>query len=191
MPHEMTWSGVNRHRRWNPNPSVGHGWTHYELSESQMDQIEEMSVYHIQDSEIAHMLGVSERVFDDLKNRDEEIVKRICLGRSKGKRLLRMKQFQVALQGNVSMLIYLGRVILGQIPADAVQLSVSDTGDIIRTPIPIPFPILESDISELQLSQEAIKHLSELAVEIQRIAVAANARDLEGQALTDVNGEAN
>jgi hypothetical protein len=93
-------------------------------------------------------------------------------------------------QGNVSMLIYVGRVILGQIPAGAVQLSVSDTGAIIRTPIPMP--ILESDISELQLSQEAIKHLSELAVEIQRIALAANARDLEAQAqLTDVNGQKN
>jgi hypothetical protein len=94
------------------------------------------------------------------------------VGGSKGKRLLRARQFQFALQGNVSMLIWLGRCILGQIPDASVQLQVDN-----------------DDVENLQLSEAAKAHLMELAVAIQKIALAANRQDLEAQAqLTDGNG---
>lgn len=117
MSHTITWAHVgHRPNSWNPDvdpEEVGHGHSIFVLSEENLDLVEQMSVFHCLDSEIAHALRVSERVFTD---------------RSKGKRLLRAVQFKAALAGNVTMLIFLGKVILNQIPGASININISEDG---------------------------------------------------------------
>src|ERR1700740_1538907 len=142
------------------------GRPHWQFTAKQYEEIEAMAIFHASDREIAHEFGTSERSFGVMKNNDPEILKRITIGRSKGTRLLRTKQFQIALQGNVSMLIYLGTVVLGQVPGAAFQTGFGAQD-----------PMAMADGEAPELSQAAKQHLYELASAICRIALAANRQD--------------
>jgi hypothetical protein len=108
MPRStITWANV-RHKGNAWNPYIGHGYTYCKLSGTDLDLIENMSVFQSLNSEIAHALGLSERVLQDIKKRDPEVVRRIAIGRSKGQRLLRAAQFKAALAGNTTLLIWFG-----------------------------------------------------------------------------------
>ena len=72
--------------------------------------VEELSKIHCTISEIAAVLGIPEST---LKNRKEfpTIFKR---GKENGKASLRRMQFKAAQNGNTTMLVWLGKNILGQ-----------------------------------------------------------------------------
>jgi hypothetical protein len=64
--------------------------------------------------EIAVACGVSRRIFFDRLSDDPRIQAAIDLGRETGKKLLRQAQWRAALKGDRTMLIWLGKNILGQ-----------------------------------------------------------------------------
>jgi len=80
-------------------------------------QIEKLASYGLTNKEIADALGYD----DNTLKRNFEIF--LIKGRANLNQRLKKKQIQVALSGNVSMLIWLGKQYLGQ--ADKVE----ETGD--------------------------------------------------------------
>jgi hypothetical protein len=78
------------------------------FSEKDIQQMEQLARCHCTDDEIAAFLGVSETT---LKRRFGPVLK---TAREAGRANLRAKQFQMAIAGNVTLLIWLGKVLLGQ-----------------------------------------------------------------------------
>jgi len=74
------------------------------------DLVKKLAAIHCTQEEIASVVGCS---VDTLTRRPEfaEVFKK---GREEGKASLRRKQYEIAMNGNVSMLIWLGKQILGQ-----------------------------------------------------------------------------
>ena len=66
------------------------------------------------DEEIAAGLGCSQDTLARGRKRDQEIDAAIIEGRANGRMSLRRAQYQKALDGNPTMLIWLGKQILGQ-----------------------------------------------------------------------------
>ena len=77
-----------------------------ELSEEQ--RIEKLASYGLTNKEISEALGYDENTL----KRNFEIF--LIKGRANLKERLKRKQIQVAMQGNVTMLIWLGKQYLGQ-----------------------------------------------------------------------------
>jgi hypothetical protein len=77
-------------------------------------QIKELAEIQCTMEEISHVMGCS---VDTLENRYSDIIKE---GRSHGKSSLRRMQYRKALEGNPTMLIWLGKHYLDQ--KEAVQL---------------------------------------------------------------------
>lgn len=71
------------------------------------------------DEEIAAALGCSRRTVSTLKKEDEEYQRVIFEAQQGRKTTLRRLQFQQAMNGNTTMLIFLGKQLLGQ--ADALK----------------------------------------------------------------------
>jgi hypothetical protein len=71
--------------------------------------------------EIAAQCGFSEGNFHNLKKKYPGIQKAIDEGKSELHKVLRKKQVELALEGNVQMLIHLGKVELGQ--NDKIELN--------------------------------------------------------------------
>lgn len=67
-----------------------------------------LATIHCTMKEMVDILGVSE---DTLKNNFSGIINK---GKAEGKTRLRRKQMEVALEGNPTMLIFLGKAMLGQ-----------------------------------------------------------------------------
>jgi hypothetical protein len=67
-----------------------------------------LAVIHCSPKEIAQIVGCSA---DTIRGRFSDI---LAKGRAEGKQSLRRKQMEVAMSGNTSMLIWLGKNILGQ-----------------------------------------------------------------------------
>lgn len=162
---------------WDPQPgpmNLGGKQWHYELSPAQLDQVEEMSVFQCTQEEIAHALGVSNNTLINMRKRNEEIGKRIALGQSRGKRALRSVQFKVALSGNVNMLMYLGKVVLDQLPDAQVNMNIGAAA------------------SPADLSPAAKAHLAELARAISHAALQASTPEVEAEVVkesTEGNGD--
>lgn len=70
--------------------------------------------------EMAAVVGLSEGQLSKRLKADQRLKKAIEMGQEYGKTALRRKQFQVAMSGNVAMLIWLGKQMLGQ--ADKQEL---------------------------------------------------------------------
>jgi hypothetical protein len=66
------------------------------------------------DKEIAHCLGVSEATLIRRKQGDPDFAEALDRARSQGRMSLRRKQFEKANAGSDTMLIWLGKQILGQ-----------------------------------------------------------------------------
>jgi hypothetical protein len=81
----------------------------------QLERIEWLASQQLPILEIAWQMGVSRNQFIDQRNEQEEITQALEKGYAKGRTALRAKQFQVALQGNASMLIHLGIFVMGQL----------------------------------------------------------------------------
>ena len=88
----------------------------------QLDEglIERMAMIHCNNTEIASAVGCSVDTLD--RNYAELIAK----GREKGKTTLRRMQFEAAQKGNITMMIWLGKQLLGQ--RDTQDLKVDGTG---------------------------------------------------------------
>jgi len=163
-----TWSKVHEYHQWNPPPPPHPN--RYVFSKEHYDIIEEMSLFHCTDLEIASALGISQSTLSQLKRTNEEVLKRITLGQAKGKRALRSVQFRVALQGNVNMLIFLGKVLLGQDPDNNISLNIHSHH---------PNPNNPDDLPEL--SKAAKLHLAELSQSIYHNAKTKQVKDIEAE----------
>lgn len=98
------------------------GRPYYILNEQGKLVVEKLASYMCTDEEIASLLGVSVDVLTNKKNNETftECKKR---GFESGKASLRRKQFEVAMKGNTTMLVWLGKQYLGQ--TDKVEQTTS------------------------------------------------------------------
>jgi hypothetical protein len=142
------------------------GQQEFQLTAEQLDVVEELSVFHCSTEEIGYALGICRQTFVTMARRDPELRRRIACGQAKGKRALRQVQFKVALSGNCNMLIYLGKVILGQCPDAEVHIG-SGGG------------------SDPELSEQAKQHLIEISQHLNAVALAANAREVETEVMSE------
>jgi hypothetical protein len=139
------------------------GQPQFTLSAEQLDVVEELAVFHCALEEIGCAFGVCRATMQAMCRRQPEINQRIAIGQAKGKRALRSVQFRVALSGNVSMLIWLGRCILKQLPADELHMHVN------------------GDAEDAELSPAAKEHLSEIARHLNQVAIAASATEVDAE----------
>ena len=143
------------------------GCPEYVLTPEQLDEVEELAVFHCTTEEIGCALGVCRQTFVTMSKRQPEILKRIALGQAKGRRALRAVQYKVALAGNTTMLCFLGKVLLNQLPDSQVHIGGSPNGDGAITDV----------------SPEAKAHLAELANAITRAALAQNSVEVETEVI--------
>lgn len=108
----------------------GPGQPRKEMDEKQLEQLVGMGCT---DAEISAFFGISARKIQE-KRKVEPYKKIFETSREKYRISLRRAQMRVALAGNASMLIWLGKTLLGQ--KDAMKLS-NDPDD------PITFPKIE------------------------------------------------
>jgi len=87
------------------------------LLEIKAKDVEALASYGCTNSEIASFFGCDRTT---ITKRFSRIVAK---GRDAGKIRLRKKQFEVAVAGNVSMLIWLGKQVLGQTDKQGIELS--------------------------------------------------------------------
>ncbi len=80
------------------------------------DKLEQLASFGCTNTEIASFFGCSPDLLE--KNYSEFLTK----GRDKGKIRLRQLQFKAAEKGNVTMLIWLGKQVLGQTDKQEVEL---------------------------------------------------------------------
>lgn len=93
------------------------------LTEDALKLIENLSRIMCTDEEIAQCLGAS---MDTLLNADNKELFRSAneKGKATGKQSLRRQQYQTAMKGNCSMLIWLGKQYLGQ--SEKIDANVKD-----------------------------------------------------------------
>jgi len=91
------------------------------------DLVEKLAGIGCPNKEIAAIVGCS---VDTL---DRHFADVIAKGRENGKTRLRKKQIEVALAGNVTMLIFLGKNMLGQ--ADKQEISGPDGTPVMQLPL--------------------------------------------------------
>jgi hypothetical protein len=89
--------------------------------------VEKLAGIGCPNKEIAAIVGCS---VDTLDRHFAEV---IAKGRENGKTRLRKKQIEVALAGNVTMLIFLGKNMLGQ--ADKQEISGPDGSPVMQLPL--------------------------------------------------------
>ena len=85
----------------------------YVLNDAGKKLIEDLARFSCTDVEIASIMGVS---IDTLQSYDNLASFTECKekGRERGKGSLRRKQYEIAMGGNVTMLVWLGKQYLGQ-----------------------------------------------------------------------------
>lgn len=81
------------------------------------DQIHQLAAINCSLDEMAAVLDCSA---DTLGRRYADVIKK---GRENGKMSLKRKQWEMAMKGNITMLIWLGKQILGQMDRTEIQLS--------------------------------------------------------------------
>ena len=95
------------------------------INEQGKIMVQKLASFMCTDEEISSVLGVSVDVLTNERNKEAyaECKKR---GLDSGKASLRRKQYEVAMGGNCSMLIWLGKQYLGQ--KEQIDASVSGNG---------------------------------------------------------------
>lgn len=99
-----------------------------------LETLEKLAMLQCTDTEIAAFFGVHKDTISDRQMKDSHFADIIKNGREKGTMSLRRKQVEVALAGNVGMLIWLGKQYLHQretydIPVQPINISV-DLNDV-------------------------------------------------------------
>jgi len=84
------------------------------LSEEEFKRVEEMSTLHCSDWELAYTLGMTVKAWHKYLVFNPDLQTKLNAARARGARGLRAVQMRAALEGNTSMMIWLGRCILGQ-----------------------------------------------------------------------------
>jgi len=79
-----------------------------------LEEIERMARTFCTEAEIAYVVGLRPDSFSHRKGREPELAQAIEKGRADGRRSLRQKQYVMAMNGNVTMLIWLGKQYLDQ-----------------------------------------------------------------------------
>jgi hypothetical protein len=77
----------------------------WELDESQLKELEVLCFYQYGAKDLAEHFNVSRQTFINMRERQPAVIERMQKGYIRGRIALRAKQMQLALQGNVSMLI--------------------------------------------------------------------------------------
>lgn len=91
--------------------------------EFDLKRVETLGIIHAPYSLIAKDFGVSDSTIDDRMQNDPDFRAAYARGQRRTNEQLRSKQIQVALNGNVRMLIWLGKQNLGQMePRDRFAL---------------------------------------------------------------------
>lgn len=105
------------------------------LTEEGAKVVEKLASIFCPEEDIAEILGVS---IDTMHNEDNNELFRgaILRGKTNGKRSLRQTQFDIALRGNVKMLIWLGKQYLGQ--SDKVELDSKEADKEMTVKVEIP-----------------------------------------------------
>lgn len=123
----------------NPAPKSKGGRPQLEIDPA---LVERLASIHCPTVEIAAAVGCS---VDTLDRRFADV---IAKGRENGKTRLRKKQLEVALAGNVSMLIWLGKQMLGQ--AEKVEAQTHHSGEINGTLDPAAKKAVEDWARDIQ-----------------------------------------
>jgi gamma-glutamylcysteine synthetase len=86
------------------------------LKEIDEEQVRKLAAIQCSYAEMAGVLGCDEKT---LSNRFSQVIKE---GREQGRMSLKRKQYEIAMSGNVTMLIWLGKIVLDQIEKKEVQI---------------------------------------------------------------------
>ncbi len=121
-----------------------------EMTEEMYGKITGISTMQCPDEEVAAFLGMSYSTFKRRKAEDPRLVEAIESGRDHGRQALRAAQWSKAIDGNVTMMIWLGKQYLGQ----------SDKTDLTSGDRPFDFTIAINGENE-QHSHEDAEELSE------------------------------
>lgn len=92
-------------------------------------QVFDLASIYCSDKEIALIVGCS---VDTLHNRFSDIIEK---GRASGRSKLRRLQWQAVEKGNVVMMIWLGKQILGQFDRAAIKVGELQEGDLVSNTI--------------------------------------------------------
>ena len=79
-----------------------------------IERVRELARFMYSDEEIAMGLGIAAKTFSTHKRMNPAIIDAIADGHANGRRSLRAKQLDIAMKGNVTMLIWLGKQYLDQ-----------------------------------------------------------------------------
>jgi len=90
-------------------------------AEINLDQVKTLSGLNCTEPEIAAVLGVSYSTWKRHIKQNPEIAEMVAQGRLSGNASLRRTQWQKAMDGNVAMLIWLGKNRLGQADKQEVE----------------------------------------------------------------------
>jgi len=119
-------------------------WTYYDkldlrlsrgldrpLNEREIKEVWEMSILHTPDIEMAYALDFRFPVWIAYKQKNPDLQDFINKGRAAGSNGIRKAQYEAALRGNVTMLMWLGRAVLGQNRGtDSDVMVASQIGDV-------------------------------------------------------------
>lgn len=98
-----------------------------DLSEKEIDQLKTLARCHCTDKEIAAYCGLPETILQ--RYFGATLKEQRDVGRSN----LRAKQFKMAMEGNVTMLIWLGKQILGQRDGELTPVDEYKDGERVFT----------------------------------------------------------
>ena len=87
------------------------------------EEVEKLAARDCTEKEICYVLGISVRAFQNRKERDAELQESIDRGRSKGNASIRRKMFELAMNGDKTMLIWLSKNRLGYTDRTATELT--------------------------------------------------------------------
>lgn len=93
--------------------------------EINLKQLEKLAEINCSYEEMSSILEVDERT---LSRNYVQVIKK---GRDKGKMSLKRKQWEVAMGGNVSMLIWLGKQILGQTDRNEITGNLDTKAEVV------------------------------------------------------------
>ena len=100
------------------------GRPRFDLSDK-LPLVRKLASIQCTDEEIAAGIGCSQDTLARGRKRDQELDAAIIEGRANGRMSLRRAQYQKALDGNPTMLIWLGKQILGQRERVDIDLNAS------------------------------------------------------------------
>lgn len=107
--------------------------------------VEKLASIACADSEIAHVIGFTPEWICKRKKTDEKLAKAIERGREKGRAALRRLQWNLANKGNATMLIWLGKQLLGQ--RDEARTVVAGEQADGQTSFPVTIRIVEEPLA--------------------------------------------